>query len=266
MHPTKAQLRCYLSFAGELACRAGAILKRGFSKPLEVKFKGSIDPVTQYDVKSEEFIVSRIAKAYPRHAIMTEEGSNVRETSEYRWIVDPLDGTVNYAHRFPIYCVSIALQHRGESIVGVVFDPERGELFASGRNLGSLLNGKAITVSAERSLQRSLLATGFAYDVRTARRNNLGLFARMVKTAQAVRRPGSAAIDLCWLAAGRLDGFWEFHLHPWDTAAASLIVTEAGGTVSRLNGRPYSIFDKDILASNGRIHAAMCRVLTGRAD
>ena len=148
--------------------------------------------------------------------------------------------------------------------MGVVYDPEANELYSAARGLGATLNKKRITVSSQRSLERSLLATGFAYNIRTARKNNLGMFARMMKKAQAVRRLGSAALDLCWLAAGRLDGFWEYYLHPWDTAAAALIVKEAGGKVSRIDGGEYSIFDKDILASNGYIHSSMKSVLTGR--
>jgi myo-inositol-1(or 4)-monophosphatase len=205
-----------------------------------------------------------LAKAHPEHSILAEEGHDRVSDSEFRWVIDPLDGTVNYAHGFPIYCVSIAVEYAGQPLVGAVFDPERDEMFTAGRGLGARLNRQRIAVSTEKRLDRSLLATGFSYSVRTDRRNNLGLFSRMVKHAQAVRRPGSAAIDLCWLACGRLDGFWELKLYPWDTAAAQLLVTEAGGTVSRLDGRAYTIFHDDILASNGRIHKQMRDLLTGR--
>jgi len=239
-------------------------LKRGFNRSLRVRFKGRIDPVTEYDLKAERFITREISRRYPQHEILTEEGSAVGQRSEFRWIIDPLDGTVNFSHGFPIYCVSIALEHEGDVIAGAVYDPERDELSWSGRGLRSFLNRRVITVSTESNLERALLATGFAYDIGTSRRNNLGLFARMAKKAQGIRRPGSAAIDLCWLAAGRLDGFWELKLHPWDTAAAKLIVENAGGRISRVNGRPYSIYDPDLLASNGRIHRAMRQVLTAR--
>jgi myo-inositol-1(or 4)-monophosphatase len=154
------------------------------------------------------------------------------------------------------------LEYEGESILGAVYDPERDELFHAARGFGAHLNRRKISVSREATLERALLATGFAYDIGTARKNNLGLFARMAKKAQGIRRPGSAAIDLCWLAAGRIDGFWELKLHPWDTAASVVLVEEAGGRVSRLDGADYSIFDEDILASNGRLHAAMSDVLT----
>ncbi len=263
-HPTKQEIRELLRFSAGIAREAGAVLKKGFHQHLSVKYKGRIDPVTQFDLKAEKLITSQIRKRYPTHAILAEEGTAVESESPYRWVIDPLDGTVNYAHGFPMYCVSIAVEYETEAIVAAVYDPERDEMFSAGLGLGSKLNDRKISVSSERRLERSLLATGFSYKVSTDRRNNLGLFARMVKTAQAVRRPGSAALDLCWLAAGRIDGFWELQLHPWDTAAARLLVTEAGGRVTRMNGRPYSIFDKDILATNGHIHRRMRRVLTGK--
>jgi len=254
---TRSEVRKILTFAGETATGAGKILKKGFNRPIRVTFKGRINPVTDYDLKSEKYIVSSIARTYPHHEILAEEGTTTGRSSNYRWIIDPLDGTVNFSHGFPIYCVSIALEYEQKMIVGVVYDPERDELFSAARDNGAFLNGRRTHVSSEKRLGRALLATGFAYDIASTRRNNLGLFARMAKQAQGVRRPGSAAIDLCWLASGRIDGFWELNLYPWDTAAAALIVTEAGGTISRLDGRSYSIFDKDLLASNSRLHRSM---------
>jgi len=265
---TKQMTKEYLSFAVDLSRGAGKILRDGFNRRKRVEYKGRIDPVTEYDLKSEKYIISRIKRTFPEHAILAEESGRAKrriaEQSQFLWVIDPLDGTVNYAHGFPMYCVSIALMQKGKPVVGAVFDPERNELFKAGLQLGSFLNERRIRVSSEPRLQRSLLATGFAYDVSTARKNNLGFFARMVKKAQAVRRAGSAAIDLCWLGAGRIDGFWEFSLHPWDTAAAALIVTEAGGKVTRLDGRPYSIFDPDILVSNNRLHTKLRKTLCGR--
>jgi myo-inositol-1(or 4)-monophosphatase len=257
----KSELNELTNFACNLALGAGDILHRGLNHARKIVLKGRIDPVTEYDLKSETYITSRILKRYPHHCLLTEEGSAVGKVSEYRWVIDPLDGTVNFAHGFPVYCVSIALEYQGEVIVGAVYDPERKELFWSRKGGKPYLNKKAIGVSSERNLERALLATGFAYDIGTARRNNLGLFARMAKRAQGIRRPGSAAIDLCWLACGRIDGFWELKLHPWDTAAAVLFVKNAGGKVSRIDGRPYSIFDSDLLASNGHLHRAMKAVL-----
>jgi len=239
---TKRDLRRFVTFAADTAVGAGNLLKRGFNRQHSVRYKGRINPVTEYDTRSERYIVNQINRRFRDHNILAEEGTDQQERSEFLWVIDPLDGTVNYAHRFPIYCVSIGLLYRGEPVVGAVYDPER-------------------SVSDENRLDRALVATGFAYDVATARKNNLGLFSRMVKCAQGVRRPGSAAIDLCWLAAGRLDAFWEFKLHPWDTAAAVVIVGEAGGKVTKIDGTRYSIFDDEILASNRRLHPVMKKTL-----
>jgi myo-inositol-1(or 4)-monophosphatase len=258
---TKNELRLALKYASSIARGAGKILKKGISGKIEVRYKSKIDPVTEYDLKSDKYIFSKLSKRFPGHLIMTEERDRGNEESEYIWIVDPLDGTVNYTHGFPVYSVSIALQQRRKGILGVVYDPERDELFSAGRNLGAFLNGEKIRVTNQRKLSKSLLSTGFGYNVRTARLNNLGFFARMVKTAQAVRRAGSAAIDLAWLACGRFDGLWEFYLHPWDSAAGLVLVEEAGGKVTRINGQNYSIFDDNILASNGLIHRQMQNVL-----
>jgi myo-inositol-1(or 4)-monophosphatase len=205
-----------------------------------------------------------ITKAFPDHAILSEEGNDRKQKNPCLWVIDPLDGTVNYSHGFPIYCVSVALVYNGEPLVGVVFDPERNELFQAVRGKGAFLNGKRIKVTSEKNIERALVATGFSYGVKKAKRNNLGHFANMIKSAQGVRRPGSAAIDLCWLASGRLDSFWEFDLHPWDTAAAVLIVEEAGGKISRVDGSKYSIFNGDVAASNGHLHASLRKILTIR--
>jgi len=261
---SKTESALLISFAGDIARGAGEILKDGFSKVRHVKMKGQIDPVTEFDVRSEKFIKSAIHREFPEHDILAEESGGEDKKSPYRWIIDPLDGTVNYAHEIPVYCVSIGLEYEGECAVGVVHDPERNELFTAGRNLGARLNGKKIVVSPETKLDGAILATGFAYDVRTVRKNNLGLFGRMVKNAQAVRRFGSAALDLCWTACGRFDGFWELGLHPWDAAAGLVIVEEAGGKVTQLDGSPYSIYNFGILASNTRLHRQMRKVLVQR--
>jgi myo-inositol-1(or 4)-monophosphatase len=261
---TGAEIDRYLTFMKSVALKAGRVLRTGFDKKLTIQYKGRINPVTDVDIHAEKLITKAIADRFPGHAVLGEEGSDSRGKSEYVWIIDPLDGTVNYAHGFPVYCVSIGLEFRGEIIAGVVFDPERNEMFWAGKYTPAHLNRRCIAVSKEARLERSLLATGFAYDIGSARKNNLGLFARMAKKAQGIRRPGSAAIDLCWLAAGRIDGFWELKLHPWDTAAAELIVRQAGGKTSRVDGSAYSIFAPDLRASNGRIHNAMKSVLTGK--
>ncbi len=252
-----------LKFTAATARGAGKILKSGFTRTMGIRYKGRIDPVTEFDLKSEKYVVGEIRRHYAGAAIITEETPHQQGNADLRFIIDPLDGTVNFAHGFPVYCVSIGVELAGQPLLGVVYDPERDELFHAVAGGGAFCNGRRLHVSGEKSLHRALLATGFAYDIGTARRNNLGLFARMAKQAQGIRRPGSAAIDLCWLAAGRVDGFWELKLHPWDTAAASVLVSEAGGRLSRIDGRPYSIFDRDLLASNTHLHNAMMAVLSG---
>jgi len=253
-----------LRFTEDIARRAGEILKKNFANAHRVKYKGRIDPVTEADLRSEKFITSQIRKHYPDHTILAEEGTGSGEAAEFRWVIDPLDGTVNYAHGFPIYCVSIGLEHEGRMVLGAVYDPERDEMFRGGRGIGSFMNRTRLQVSTETSVERALLATGFGYNIATARRNNLGLFARMAKKAQGLRRPGSAAMDLCWTAAGRVDGFWELYLHPWDTAAALVIVEEAGGKVTQLDGSPYSIFNRSLLAANPKLHPKLRRLLSGK--
>lgn len=258
-------LRRISETARRTAIAAGELLAGGFRTAMQVRFKSRIDPVTEYDLKSERLIVAAIRKAFPDHAIVTEEGTGTTEHDDaITWIIDPLDGTVNYAHGVPIYCVSIGVQFDGELICGVVFDPERGELFHAMLGGGSYCNRARIQVSGATNLTSALVATGFSYDIKTARRNNLGYFSRVAKQVQGVRRPGSAAIDLCWLAAGRVDAFWELKLHPWDVAAGCLIVSEAGGKLSRVNGRPYTITDADLLATNSHLHRQMLRTLAAR--
>jgi len=258
----RKELRQVINFGSHVAVEAGRILKKGIARKVKVKFKGIINPVTEFDIKAERHIVASINKAYPEHSIMGEEGGRNKRVSEYCWIIDPLDGTVNYSHNFPVYAVSIGLQKNGEAIAGFVCDPERDELFWAVKGWGAYLKKEKIRVSRERKLLRSLLSTGFAYDVRTARRNNLGMFARMTKKAQAVRRSGSAALDLSWVACGRLDGYWEYGLCPWDTAAGIVIVEEAGGKISRIGGGNFSVFNDNIVASNGHIHRQIQSVLT----
>jgi len=202
-----------------------------------------------------------LSKALPEASFLTEEGSIADLNSEFKWIIDPLDGTTNYAHTFPVWCVSIGLQYRDEMIVGCVYDPTRDELFTATKHDKSRLNGHTIKVSDRRRLDQALLATGFPYDIRTSRINNLVNFTNFVKTARAVRRAGSAALDLCYLACGRFDGYWELKLHPWDMAAGVLIVKQAGGKITDFEGKPFSIFRDRLLGSNGRIHKEMMRVL-----
>ncbi len=249
------------AFIVTLAADAGRLLKDRFHTKHTVAYKGTIDLVTEADRLSEDLIVNRIARAYPQHDIVAEESSATAKKSEYRWIVDPLDGTTNYAHGFPVFCVSIALEIRGKVELGVVYNPMLDEMFVAERGRGAVLNNVAITVSHEQELVRSLLATGFPYDISVSSDNNLDRFARMARRAQAIRRAGAAALDMAYLAAGRFDGFWELKLKPWDTAAGWLLVTEAGGEVTDLFGGPYHLLSPHVLASNGIIHAQMRDVL-----
>jgi myo-inositol-1(or 4)-monophosphatase len=202
-----------------------------------------------------------LRKLLPDASFLTEEGSAADNGAPYKWVIDPLDGTTNYAHTFPIWCVSIALEWHGDIVLGCVYDPNRDELFTAVKGKPARLNGKLIRVSERRRLDQSLLATGFPYDIQTSSINNLYHFVSFAKIARAVRRAGSAALDLCYLATGRFDGFWELKLHPWDMAAGTLIVEQAGGRVTDFRGKRFSIYSETILASNGAIHNQMRRVL-----
>jgi myo-inositol-1(or 4)-monophosphatase len=245
----------------EAAKKAGQILKRGLGSDLEIAYKGDLNLVTNIDTQSEKTIVALIHRRFPDHQIMAEEGHDRTDPSPYRWIIDPLDGTTNYSHGFPFFCVSIALEERGKVILGVVYDPLRKELFVAEKGKGAFLNEKPISVSPISSLSKSLLVTGFAYDVRVDPKNNFDHFMNFTLNAQGVRRSGAAALDLCYVAAGRIDGFWELQLRPWDTAAGSLIVTEAGGKVTDFSGKPFSVYHPETLATNRKIHAAMIQIL-----
>ncbi|HMW02672.1 MAG TPA: inositol monophosphatase family protein [Acidobacteriota bacterium] len=250
-----------LSFAKQLAKDAGKILREHVGRDFEVRHKGQIDLVTEVDLLSEKFIRDQIANHYPKHQVLAEESGLFEQTSPYRWIIDPLDGTTNYAHGYPFYSVSIALQHESHVLLGVVYDPVRDELFAAERGQGATLNERAIRVSTVERLDQALLCTGFPYNVRTSPKINLDHFSRFLDAAQAVRRDGSAALDLCYVAAGRFDGFWELNLAPWDMAAGGLIVTEAGGTVTRFDHGTFDWYVPEVLASNGLIHQEMSAVL-----
>jgi len=260
--PSAKSLQTTLKFIQRVARRAGEIQIDHFHDKHDIRFKGTIDIVTEVDGECEELIVGEIQKEFLGDDVLAEEGSGERKKSERRWIVDPLDGTVNYAHGFPFFCVSIALECDGELAAGVIFDPNRDEMFSAIRGEGATLNGKRIETSPISEVANSMLATGFAYNVHEEDRlDNLDHFRSFVKSAQAVRRPGSAAIDLAWLAAGRIDGFWEMFLKPWDMAAGVLIIREAGGAVTAFDGSSYDLYGTEILASNGEIHDEMSRIL-----
>jgi myo-inositol-1(or 4)-monophosphatase len=252
-------------FAIDTARRAGALLKEHVGKVGRIEFKGAVDIVTEVDRKSEDLIMAAIRKSFPGHGILTEESPELKQDSPYKWIIDPLDGTTNYSHGFPFFCVSIGFEEAGEVTFGVVYDPMLDELYTAEKGNGAALNGKKIKVSAIDDLGRSLLATGFPYDLRASKDNNLNFFSEFAVKAQAIRRAGSAALDLCYIASGRFDGYWEMKLRPWDVAAGTLIVSEAGGRVTDFSGGPFSVYGKEFLASNGLIHEDMTRILTGKA-
>ena len=253
-----------LNFAIQTAREAGRVLAEKFGRALQVTNKGDIDLVTEADIAAERLIVERIRSYHPRHAILTEESGDVVAVgdagSEYKWVIDPLDGTTNYAHGYPCFCVSVALEHDGEIVIGVIYDPVRDELFAAERGGGATLNSRRIRVSDVEDLNRALVCTGFPYDVRD-RGDFSRHFRNFIMHSQGVRRDGSAALDLAYVAAGRFDGFWEEGLNPWDVAAGRLLVEEARGRVSRYDGSTFSIYQAPILASNALVHEAMMRVL-----
>ncbi len=240
----------------------GSILKQKFGGALEIRHKGAIDLVTDADRAAEDAIVASIRSTFPRHDILAEEADHGRRDSSYCWIIDPLDGTTNFAHGFPWFAVSIALQVEGEVVLGVVYNPLLEELFVAEKGQGAFLNGSALRVSTIDRLDQALLATGFAYDHKENPVNNYDHFLHFQQAAQACRRAGVASLDLACTAAGRYDGFWEMKLKPWDVAAGQLLVTEAGGIVSDFSGGPFELSGPEYLASNGRLHAAMQEVLS----
>lgn len=251
----------FLQLAVELAKASGKIQLAHLGKIKKIEYKGEINLVTEVDKACEQHLIEKIQTLYPDHDILAEEGGGKRTNSEYKWIIDPLDGTTNYAHGYPLFCTSIALEHKSEIILGVVYEPNHDELFTVEKGKGSFLNGKPIHVSPEEKIGRSLLATGFAYDIKKTANTNLDHFEKVLLSAQAVRRDGVAAVDLCYVACGRYDGFWELNLFPWDVAAGYLMVQEAGGAVADFSGKPFSVYAKEILATNGKIHQQMISVL-----
>ncbi len=258
-----------LAFAVELAREAGVLLRRHFGEAQEIDYKGRINLVTRMDHEAEALIVGRIADAYPGDDVLAEEGSGHSAGADRVWIVDPLDGTVNYAHEYPVWSVSIALQVAGRLEVGAVYNPLLDEMYAGRRGGGVTLNGTPRRVSVESRLDHAMLATGFGYELGAdAERNNLGPFSRFLLRGRAVRRAGSAALAISKVAVGRTDGFWEGGLQPWDMAAAMLLVEEAGGRISNYAGGPARVDGRQLIASNGPLHDAMLAVIADhpRAD
>ncbi|HEY2953792.1 MAG TPA: inositol monophosphatase family protein [Candidatus Eisenbacteria bacterium] len=252
--------------AVEFAREAGALVREGWGAAHAPERKGRIDLVTEFDRRSERLLLSRVAERFPGHAVLAEEsGAHASGAAPdgVRWLIDPLDGTTNFAHNYPFFAVSVGVEVDGEIAAGAVFDPVREEMFAAARGLGATLNGAAIRVSGIERLEDALLVTGFPYDVRERPERVMPAFQAFLTRAQGVRRDGSAALNLCYVAVGRFDGFWELALSAWDTGAGTAIVREAGGRVSDYRGGAFRPGETSILATNGRLHEAMMRVLAG---
>ena len=243
----------YLQTAVEIAREAGLLLARYFERRVSFELKGEYDLVTEADRASEKLVVDRLRSRFPSHAIVAEEGGGHASASEYRWYVDPLDGTTNFAHGFPAFCVTLALEHAGELVAGVIYDPLREEVFTTERGSGAYLNNRRIRVSKAARLEDCLVATGFPSRKRHVN-VNVHFYYQLAMFTHGVRRAGSAALDLAYVACGRLDGFWEFGLNPWDQAAGLLLVREAGGAVSDMKGGPARLQGPHVLADNGLIH------------
>ncbi len=249
----------YLETAAEIARESGALLATYFERRVAFEMKGEYDLVTEADRASEALVVERLRAHFPTHAIVAEEGGGTEGTSEYRWYVDPLDGTTNFAHGFPFFNVTLGLERAGELIVGVVYDPVRREMFTAERGGGAYLNNHRIRVSATQRLAASLFATGFPNQKR-GKNPNIHFYHQLAMATHGVRRTGSAALDLAYVACGRLDGFWEFGLNPWDMAAGCVLVEEAGGRRTDMNGAPHNLRGEHIAADNGLIHDQMIAV------
>lgn len=252
-----------IKLAIEAALEAGKFLKQsvGNIKNVETKLGQETNLVTEIDKKSEELIIGMIRKKYPDHDFLAEESGNHNQKSEYRWIIDPLDGTLNFTHAVPLYSVSIAVEHRGEIIAGVVYEPNLGELFTAEKGKGAFLNQKPIHVSKVDRLIESMLVTGFPYTIRDNPNNAVQHFVNMLMKAQGIRRLGSAAVDLAYVACGRFEGFWEVSLSPWDMAAGVLLVQEAGGRFTDFHGKTSSVYGKPVLATNGLVHDSLVEIL-----
>jgi myo-inositol-1(or 4)-monophosphatase len=244
------------------AYRGGDVLRRHFGHLFEIRKKGVIDLVTTADIESEQAIVEIIGSAFPDHGILAEETGLKDGLPEMRWVIDPLDGTTNFAHGLPIFAVSIAFMYEAKPVFGIVFNPVSGEAFTALAGRGASLNSQIIGVSNTDTVRDSLLVTGFPYDLARRPKNILSRFASCLAAAQGIRRLGSAALDLCYVACGRFDGFWEENLKPWDTAAGMVIALEAGARITNFDGQPYDINQKQILATNGHIHSEMRTLLS----
>jgi len=251
----------FLDVAIDAAHLAGKYQRSRFASSLDIDMKGDKNLVTEVDRESERLIVEHLLSSFPNHNIIAEEGDYPQSGSPFRWIIDPVDGTTNYAHGFPWFCSSIGLEHEGDLVVGVIYNPIYDELFTTTEGGGAFLNGNRLSISARHPLKNSLLGTGFPYDCASDPANNFANFIAFQKAARGIRRAGAAALDLAYVAAGRLDGFWELKLKAWDVAAGILLVREAGGLVTTFDGSHYDIFNDRIVASNGLIHDEIVAML-----
>ncbi len=240
----------------DIAREAGVLLMEYFHQHVKIEYKGEADLVTVADRKSEALILERLRARWPSHDVVGEEGASIETGSDYRWYIDPLDGTTNFAHGFPVFCISMALEYKGQRIAGLVYDPTRPELFSAERGSGAFLNGERIHVSKTAKLAECLVATGFPSHKRH-KNPNIFFYHQITLRTHGVRRAGSAALDLASVAAGRFDGFWEFNLNPWDTAAGVLLVQEAGGMVSDFHGGEFQLNSRETVATNGIVHDAL---------
>jgi myo-inositol-1(or 4)-monophosphatase len=245
----------------DIARAAGAILMEFYHRRVRVEYKGDVDIVTEADRTSEKYIIGELKKHFPDHGVLAEEGGGYEGRSGYRWYIDPLDGTTNFAHSFPVFAVSMGLELDGEMVLGVVYDPTRNEMFAAEKGQGATLNGAPMRVSAIPTLKEALVATGFPSQRRHVN-PNIHFYHQFNMNSHGVRRPGSAATDLAYVAAGRLDAFWEFNLHPWDVAAGKLLVAEAGGTVSDSTGAAHTMQSNAVMASNGLLHGQILQEIS----
>ena len=244
------------------AIESGKILKENFGGTYAIESKDVVSNlVTEIDKRSEKKIIELIKTDYPSHNILSEEIGAIDAESEVKWIIDPIDGTINYAHSIPICCVSIGVEKKGEIVLGIVYNPFSGETFFAEKGKGATLNEKKIFVSSENHINKSLLVTGFPYTSSKNPTKQLEVFTKIVSSDIPIRRLGSAALDICWTACGRFDGFWEYNLNPWDVAGGSLVLTEAGGKLSNFSGNGYNIYEKEILATNGLIHEQVLKLI-----
>ncbi len=263
----EAPVTLLLETAIHAARQAGKVLSHYARTGFRVENKSAIDLVTEADHAAEQCVIDVILASYPDHAFLAEERGRIGQgQSPYVWIIDPLDGTTNFAHGFPTYCVSIGLEYKEQCVLGVVYDPTRDELFSATRGGGAQVNDQPLHVSQTAQLDQALLVTGFAYDIRETPNNNLDHFARFALRVQGLRRTGSAALDLCYVAAGRFDGFWEVKLNPWDMAAGVVILREAGGKATNFCGRSHSLYGQELVASNGHLHESMISAIRESLD